>query len=467
MGRISFPNPLGESPGSYLLFEKTLPLEKRITLQQLKEEQFNGLEYRCTNVKCRESVGLSHLEVVDGKKVREYINCDKCAKPLEIKVDVVEQGGVKKIVPATARAWCDNGHKFTYGKKFHGKCPTDNADLEYCLIGNEKTEFALWMCLAVSSQEIGKTTPYYEAVLSTRSIGKALDVLVAARLLERKTLDVVLGNYAKEPEHFILTEKGREKREEYLQTINSYGLLNDFRAFISARETKLLSAEEPAQERNKRFLSALDGILVENVPESVRKSLLVDYLPASRFKAELRALVKVGAPAEIKTWLQNWYADNVGITPVLLKKQERQSENLMKQMILNKISADDYVLARSRQADDYASIVRYMPAEEIPAEIKEKILEVRDIKFKGTKELLRKYVAAGTLRDGETNWLEESWRNQIPGVQVAKSGVVFEFSITPRRRDGQPFVVMHIPTLYQKEIFSQDNKVVWGEHARV
>src|SRR3989344_7109854 len=145
VGRISFPHPLGESPGSYLLFESTLPIEKQDMLRELKEHEFGGLEYRCTNVKCRKPVGLSEF------------SCNKCAEPLEIKVDVVEQAGIKKIVPATARAWCPNGHKFTYGKKFHGKCIEDKADLEYCLIGNERTEFALWMCMAISSREAGTT----------------------------------------------------------------------------------------------------------------------------------------------------------------------------------------------------------------------------------------------------------------------------------------------------------------------
>ena len=454
VGRISFPHPLGESPGSYLLFESTLPIEKQDMLRELKEHEFGGLEYRCTNVKCRKPVGLSEF------------SCNKCAEPLEIKVDVVEQAGIKKIVPATARAWCPNGHKFTYGKKFHGKCIEDKADLEYCLIGNERTEFALWMCMAISSREAGTTTPYYEAVLSTRSIGRALDVLVATRSLERKTLDVVLGNYAKEPEYFIMTEKGLKERDEYMQKIKSYGLLNDFRTFISVRKTMLLSVEEPVQERNKRFLSVLDGILVENIPDSVRKSLLLDYLPASRFKAELRALAKAGAPAEIKTWLQNWYVNNARITPGLSEKQERQSENLVKQLMSNKLSVDAYAQARNEQADDYASIVQYVPAEEIPVEVRQKILDVRDIKFKGIKELLKKHIDAGTLYDGELYWLEGSWRNQIPGVQVAKSGVVYEFSVIPRRRTGQPFVVTHVPTLYQKEIFAQDNKLVWDGHAR-
>lgn len=300
VGRISFPHPLAESPGPSLLFESTLDAGKRSDFQKLKE-QFRGLEYRCTNIKCREPVDISQFE------------CEVCNKPLEIKVDIVaEQDGSYKIVPATARAWCQNGHKYTQGKNFPGRCPHDGAELEYCLIGNEKTEFALWMCLAISNKEIGKTTPYYQTFLSLGHAERALDILANAGMLEKKPLDVIIGNYCKEPHYFVITDKGMEKRQEYMDILQKHDLLNDFRIFLPKRESELNSIQENPVGKQKRYRSVLSSVTIKNIPEEIKNSLIEELKCKRGFKKHLAEHIKSDMlyPNEIN-WLEDIWSKQV------------------------------------------------------------------------------------------------------------------------------------------------------------
>lgn len=403
MRQEPFPSPLAENPGVTLLFATWLQ-ENKLGLREFlkRREGFENLELICADRKCRRPYSLSGF------------SCRFCGdKNLNLKVDVKFEKGEEKIVPGTLRIWCSNtreeyqGPHSMYGTRFGARCKDDGARLEYFLVGNERDEFLPYTILELST-ESGKTTPFYQAVLSGKTnVSAALDFLAKKGFLKKEGIDLSYRNWIKEPSCFKMTKKGKEELSR-LRRVVGYDNRRNFERFIIERRQQLGKIEEGLEQKAQRYTTLVRDINVTELPLDTLDYICAEFSADDFFQRKIDYALK----------------------------HEEFSDALKEK------------LAEARNKNSLGEQTKLW------------LVQTLGIKYKGIKKALEIQLENDLQNDLQTVFpvLEKIYHN--PGrIKIEREGCFFYFTI-PKLTKNEEMLIEHVPSSCLPEIFQNDKNRV-------